>query len=137
MATRRVGISPSHVNSLNLVEVDFYGCPKVQQTWRNYRDHLFSDGPEDRAWEEKKERLLAALLFEMASELNFKISAMDIFKGGYAPKGWEHRDGRQFEAMEYVYALSKGTKCIPIWVAGTTPPPQTNILAEPISNQAQ
>ena len=33
MATRKVGISPDHVNSLNLVEVDFYGCRKVEAAW--------------------------------------------------------------------------------------------------------
>lgn len=123
MATRRVGISPEHVNALNLVEVDFYGCVKVQDQWKTYKEHLFSTGPEDVAWHEKKERLLANLLFEMAAALRFNIPAMEIFKGGYAPKGWEHRDNRQFEAMEYIYALSQGTKVVPIWLSGVTPPP--------------
>ncbi len=73
MATRRVGISPEHVNALNLVEVDFYGCRKVQEHWKIYKDHLFSTSPEDEAWREKKERLLANMLFEMATALRFKI----------------------------------------------------------------
>lgn len=47
MATRRVGISPEHVSALNLVEVDFYQCAKVQEHWKTYKDHLFSSGPED------------------------------------------------------------------------------------------
>ena len=122
MATRRVGISAEHVNALNLVEVDFYGCSPVQREWRAYKEHLFSDAPEDDAWREKKERLLANMLFEMASALRFKIPAMEIFKGGYAPKGWVHRDNRQFEAMEYIYELSKGSKIVPIWLRGVTSP---------------
>ncbi len=123
MATRRVGISADHVNALNLVEVDFYGCAVVQRQWQVYKDFLFTEAPENDAWRERKERLLANLLFEMASALHFKIPAMEIFKGGYAPKGWAHRESRQHEAQEFVYELSKGTKIVPIWVRGVTPPP--------------
>ena len=121
MATRRVGISTEHVNALNLVEVDFYRHEAVQQNWRSYKEHLFSDGPEDAPWHEKKERLLANLLYEMAKALRFNIPAMEIFKGGYSPKGWKHRNDRQAEAMEYIYELSKGTKIVPIWLRGVTP----------------
>jgi hypothetical protein len=138
MATRRVGISQEHVNALNLVEVDFYGCEKVQEHWKVYKDHLFSTGPEDDVWNERKERLLANLLFEMAAALRFKIPAMDIFKGGYAPKGWLHRDNRQFEAMEYIYDLSKGTRIVPIWVRGVSPqssPPEQLPQPEPPKQQ--
>ena len=121
MATRQAGISAEHVNALNLVEVYFYRHGKVQTNWRSYKEHLFSGGPEDASWYEKKERLLANLLFEMAKALRFNIPAIDIFKGGYAPKGWEHRNNRQAEAMEYIYELSRGTKIVPIWLYGAAP----------------
>lgn len=114
MATRRTGISPEHVNALNLVEVDFYACEKVQEQWKNYKDHLFSNAPEDDTWRERKEKLLASMLFEMGEALRLKIPAMDIFKGGYAPKGWAHREMRQLEAMEFIHDLSTGAKSVPI-----------------------
>jgi hypothetical protein len=108
MATRRVGISPDHVNALNLVEVDYYGCDKVEAAWSEYKDHLNNSGkPEDDAWRETKEKLLAKLLFEIAAVLGFNIPAIDIFKGGYAPLGWAHREYRQLAAMEYLYDLSQ------------------------------
>lgn len=118
MSTRRLAIATDHVYALNLVEVDFYNCKPVQEQWVSYKNHLFSSGPEDVTWNETKERLLANLLFEMAKALNFSIPAMDIFKGGYAPKGWEHRYSRQTEAMEFIYDLSKGSKVVPIYVSG-------------------
>ena len=90
MATRQLAISREHVNALNLIEVDFYGCQSVQKEWLIYKAHLFGGGTEDDAWREKKERLLANLLCEMAKTLRYKIPAMEIFKGGYAPKGWVH-----------------------------------------------
>jgi hypothetical protein len=115
MATRRIGISPDHVNALNLVEVDFYKCGKVETAWGKYKAHLNMTGrPEDDAWREEKERLLAQLLFEIAAVLHFKIPALDIFKGGYAPGGWAHRDARAIGAMEFIYELSEGTKGLPV-----------------------
>ena len=124
MATRKVGISPDHVNALNLVEVDYYGCDKVEAAWSDYKDHLNNSGkPEDDAWRETKEKLLAKLLFEIAAVLGFKIPAMDIFKGGYAPLGWAHREYRKLAAMEYLYDLSQGKTVLPIWLRGVTPPP--------------
>jgi hypothetical protein len=54
MATRQIPISREHVNSLNLIEVDFYGCENVQSEWLTYKAHLFTGGTEDDAWREKK-----------------------------------------------------------------------------------
>jgi len=123
MATRRVGISAQHVNSLNLIEVDSYGRANVLKEWLAYKSHLFSGSPEDDAWRETKERLLANLLCQMARTLRYKIPAMDIFKGGYAPKGWEHSQGRVFEALQYVHNLANAKKLIPIWLHGAAQHP--------------
>jgi hypothetical protein len=50
MSTRKIGISPDHVNALNLVEVDFYKCKKVEAAWKSYQEHLSDSGrPEDDA----------------------------------------------------------------------------------------
>lgn len=117
MATRRMPISADHVNAINLVEVDFYKCKTVEQAWYAYKNHLNDNSkPEDQTWREAKETLLAKLLFEIAAVLGFKVAAIDIFKGGYAPKGWEHRDMRAIGAMEYIYDLSQGTKTLPMAV---------------------
>jgi hypothetical protein len=135
MATRQVGISAQHVNSLNLIEVDFYGCVKVQKEWQEYKGHLFSGGDEDDAWREKKERLLANLLCEMAKTLRYKIPAMDIFKGGYAPKGWWHSQGRVFEALEYVHDLATVKKALPMWLHGTTQHPPAPTATPTTTNE--
>src|ERR1700722_9627764 len=87
MATRKIAISDEHVSALNLVEVEFYKSKKVEIAWTEYKTHL-NTGPEDAPWQEKKENLLAKLLFEIGHVLGFEIPAIDIFKGGYAPKGW-------------------------------------------------
>jgi hypothetical protein len=125
MATRRMAISNEHVNAINLVEVEFYKCKSVEAAWVNYKNHLNdTNRPEDEAWREKKENLLAKLLAEIASVLGFKIPAIDIFKGGYAPGGWAARDALGLGALEFIRDLSMTKKTLPIWVAGPPVPPQ-------------
>lgn len=125
MATRRAGLTPEHVGALNLVEVDFYGCSKVQAKWSEYKGHLFRKAPADAEWLETRERLLANLLFEMGSVLKLNIPAMEIFKGGYAPSGWETRDAKQNEAIDYVLDLAKSKNAVPIRVMPEQSDPPT------------
>ena len=117
MATRRMAISADHVNAINLVEVDFYHCRMVEAAWKIYKDHLNdSTRPEDDAWLDKKEQLLAKLLYEIAAVLKFNIPAIEIFRGGYSPRGWAHRDIRFMGALEYVYQLAQGNAVLPMAV---------------------
>ena len=123
MATRRVGISAEHVNALNLIEVDFYGCAAVEAEWKIYKDHLNNNSrPEDDAWRRAKEKLLSKLLFEIAKVLKFNIPAIEIFEGGYAPGGWAHRDLRYTGALEFLHELRENKNTLPLWVRGVTPP---------------
>jgi hypothetical protein len=130
MATRQIPISREHVNALNLIEVDFYGCENVQKEWLVYKAHLFGGGTEDDAWRDKKERFLANLLCEMARTLRYNIPAMEIFKGGYAPVGWTNVQRRVLEAFEYVHNLSTGQTAVPMvahvvqHTVAQAPPPQ-------------
>ena len=129
MATRKIGISNEHVNALNLIEVDFYKCKEVEAAWKSYLDHLNTHVPLDNeaqaaAWGETKERRLAELLFQMGKVLKFDISALDMFKGGYAPQGWAHKEQRQSDLLDFFHDMSVGTKNFPLWIKGMTPPEQ-------------
>jgi hypothetical protein len=121
MATRKIGISPDHVNALNLIEVDYYKKDRVILAWKAYIAYLNGKEEENEAWHKERNKLLAKLLFEMASVLGFSIQAIDIFEGGYAPSGWQHRDQRYTGMLEYFHDLSEGTKIVPIWLRGVTP----------------
>jgi hypothetical protein len=134
MATRKVGVSAEHVTALNMVEVDFYKCATVESAWQHYKTHLdvHTDTPAaDAAWMEERETRLAKLLCAIGAVLDFKIPAIEIFKGGYAPKGWMIREGRQMAALEYLNALSSGTKAVPVEI---TSPPAPKKASEPTSH---
>ena len=116
MSTRRLGISPEHVNALNLVEVDFYGEPAVQEAWKAYLAHLNSsiDPAKNYLWGENKEKLLASLLSAIASVLRLDVPAIEIFRGGYAPVGWEQREQLGQTALNYIKDLHDGTRGIKV-----------------------
>lgn len=134
MATRQIPISNDHVTAINLVEVEFYKCHGVETAWKYYKDHLHT-GPEDAAWRDRKENLLAKLLTEIASVLGFKIAAIDIFKGGYAPQGWASRDTLTLSVQQFIRDLSLGKKVLPVRVAPNPPPP--NPSSAPASSLPQ
>ncbi|WP_296650411.1 DUF6680 family protein [Paraburkholderia sp.] len=138
MATRRIGISNDHVNALNLIEVDFYKCKNVEAAWKSYLGHLNDvRAQEDQAaWGETKERRLAELLFEMAKVLKFDMPALDLFKGGYAPQGWAHKESRQGELLDFFHEMRLGEKEFPIWLKGVTQPQgQQNQQANAVQRQ--
>lgn len=115
MATRQVAISGDHVNAINLVEVDYYGCDSVQEAWKKYREHLYDASKgEDQAWREKRENLLARLLSEMGKILKYDIPAIEIYQGGYAPKGWTVREDQNNGAVKFLNDMADGKKALPV-----------------------
>ena len=117
LATRGQAITQDHVAALNLVEVDYYGVVKVIGAWRIYMDHL-SSGPRGRRmteaestfFEDKRTDLLAKLLHLVAVELGFRMSDLDLKRGGYAPSGWLDRDQLDTSMKEAAVALFSGVK---------------------------
>lgn len=75
-------------------------------------------GPEDDGWRNKRDKLLATLLFQMGKVLDFDMPAMELFQGGYAPDGWIYRDNRAGAVADYVVALATGKASLPMNVVG-------------------
>lgn len=123
MSTRRMRISLDHVSALNQVEIEFYGNNKVISGWRQYMEHL-SRPPAPNApwnkWNDDADTILAKLLSEMATDLGFNISELDIFKGGYAPEGWRNKENREaaFQAFFLDVANHKNTLPISVYHPG-------------------
>ncbi len=114
-----MAISNEHVNAINLVEVDFYGCPQVQGAWKTYRAHLYDETQGDipgQAWNDKRDNLLARLLYEIGKVLKYNIQAIEIFQGGYAPKGWAYRDAQNTGAVAFLNDLGNASKALPVMV---------------------
>jgi len=99
MATRGTPIAPTHVQALNMIDIEFYGKreedEKVISAWSLYLDHLYNN-PKDvndpnyktkyESWTEKSKELLTELLFEMGESLNYKFDKVRLKRATYNPE---------------------------------------------------
>lgn len=105
MATRATVLSPTHVQALNSIEMEFTGAryAPVRKAWKVYLDHL-NDGPkgpafEDEAainlWVSKNPQLLSELLVEMGQTLGYRFDEVDVKRGIYNPIGHAKDENEQ------------------------------------------
>lgn len=132
MRTRRVRLAPEHVGALNLVEIEFQGKEDVLREWRAYFEHLGKSYPElsggvsgeggvDNSEVIQKtirdgEKLLAKLLHSIARVMGFKIEQLDIFEGGYAPRGWSNIEQQQQVIRDFMVDMYNGKRYLPVAV---------------------
>lgn len=90
MSTRATTLSPTHVEALNAVPIEFYGKDKklksIINKWKAYLDHLYKD-TESSGWEEKRKELLVDLLHTIAEFLGYEFNTVEIANEIYSPKG--------------------------------------------------
>lgn len=132
MSTRGTPISLPHVQSLNLIDLEFYGNQKknkkVVDTWTVYRDHLYSAPQDTKAtgyfdamdvWTKKKDELLVELLFEMAQALGYSFDKVLLKKGSYTPQGYIDNESAQVLLREGFVSLLEGKSVLPVQVIET------------------
>lgn len=83
MLTRVNKLSQEHVSALNAIEIEFNDCKIVMEAWNKYFENLSSDSTP-----EKRNRLFAKLVAEIAKTLNMRIEQLDILNENYLPQGW-------------------------------------------------
>jgi septum formation topological specificity factor MinE len=117
MATRAVNLSPSHVEALNSVPIEFYGKSGQLKTinikWKIYFDHLLINTQTTANWEEKRRQLLYDLLLVMSKYLEYDFDEVEI-KKVYAPQGHQVIETDQEIIRAGLAALFKGHASLPI-----------------------
>lgn len=94
MANRAARLSPQFVQSLNAIEVEFYGENEVIAAWREYISHLLTHFPieksegEQREWNDKATDHLNKLLHEIAGVLAYRFDPLTLKRNAYYPMGW-------------------------------------------------
>jgi hypothetical protein len=90
MATRAAGLSPTHVEALNLIDVEFDRASgkdkRVVEAWRAYLAHLADRSyyPPDQ-WLPKRMDLLIELLYAMSQRLRYRFDKTHIKTSVYSP----------------------------------------------------
>lgn len=98
MATRGAVLSPTHVEALNMIDLEFAGKGKkdveVRQRWEEYLDnltHVVQDPEKHQAeldaWSKRNNDLLVNLLVSMSRAVGYNFTSVQIRRGVYTPLG--------------------------------------------------
>jgi hypothetical protein len=132
--TRAVAFSPVHIDSLNLIEVEFDSRKKpdkpVVDKWHEYWEHLNtnqgSTPEEQKIWLDVRMKLLVDLLWEMGNHLNKGITRAVLEHVSYYPTYFGNMENENMELRQSSLQVFKGER--PLKVVVYAPP------AEPAAN---
>lgn len=120
MRSRKMPLSQEHVGALNLIEVEFHNVPEVINAWRALLDDFGGPPPqtpeEDARVGEKRDYLRVVLLSAMAKSLRFNIPDLQIFRGGYTPRGWADEEAELRITRRFLTEVARGKRAIPVWL---------------------
>lgn len=121
MGTRAAGLSPDHVQALNMIDIEFYGgsrkTKEVLRAWRTYLDHLGDKKSfTQESWIEKRTDLFIDLLHNMAVCLNYDFDKVHIKRTSYFPQGYGDMEDDQNIIRKGLVALVKGEISLPLKV---------------------
>jgi len=92
MATRAARLDPTHIQALNLIDIEFPATKKrfkrVRSAWKAYFTNLSENVPEDKqvqaVYFAKRQELLTDMLYEMGSALGYDFDKTQIAKDVYS-----------------------------------------------------
>ncbi|HKC63677.1 MAG TPA: DUF6680 family protein [Pyrinomonadaceae bacterium] len=122
MATRASGLSPDHVQALNMIDIEFYGRDKkskeVLQAWKSYLDHLGDQAsyPDSSRWVERRIDLFIDLMHNMSISLGYDFDKVHIRRTSYFPKGFGELEDDQTIIRKGIVAWLKGELSVPMRV---------------------
>jgi hypothetical protein len=119
MATRATMLSPTHVEALNAIPVEFYGVKgklkEIMDEWKAYLDHL-SQPAETSGWEERRIELFYAVLFNISEFLRYKFTLLELKREVYFPTGHAQVQTEQDFTRQAIVKLLRGEIALPMAV---------------------
>lgn len=131
MATRGARLSPLHVQTLNMIDIEFYGTPTfggqprrnaseqaVLDAWKTYHDHLGEQVADNALadWARKRDDLFTELLCAIAKAVGYHYDKVHLRKGIYTPVGHGQLDDDQQIIRKSLVSILSGNKAVPIIV---------------------
>lgn len=142
MSYRATPLSPSFVQALNLIDVEFDGNNEsdkaVRTAWKVLLDHFGDLGkpnpPENTP--EKTAALTTTLLLAMGKSLGYDFDEVQIKKGAYYPMGLGNVEQEQHALRRGLLELLSGTRRLPVGVFEDSFPPIGLTTAELTPDEA-
>jgi len=127
MATRAMRLDPSHVQALNMIDVEFRRNnrteKKVIEAWTLYLSALSTKGLSPETWITKKDDLFIDLMYQMSLSLGYDLSKTDLQNTSYFPMGHGEMEDEQRTVRRGLAKVFKGEASFPIEVRGVSQPP--------------
>jgi hypothetical protein len=129
MGTRRIKLHAERVGALNLIKIEFYRYKDVLDRLNAYINDMNNGSADLKKWAEVSDELFTKLVQAIGMRLGYKIEQLDIFKGGYVPRGWEMIENEQQMFRQLIIELLQGKRSVPITnmyhfgTGGVFPPP--------------
>ena len=118
MATRSSNLIYSHIEALNLVEIEFDGSnpreKRIIDCWRLYIAHLNSKDYPPLNWEIRRKELLIDLLYEISNLLGYSHDKSQIQSGAYYPQGYVNLENENTETRQLWLEVLRGNRKIPM-----------------------
>ncbi len=124
MATRAARLSPSHVEALNLIDLEFPSEKKrfkrLLSAWKAYRVHLHENPPEEPHAEAvfyaKRTDLFEDMLYEMSSALGYDFDKTLIGKNSYSTVWQEKMEADALTIRTRLVEVLTGKAAFPMTV---------------------
>ena len=123
MTTRATPLSPYHVETLNMIDIEFYKSKKIKEAWKLLLDN-FANYPKDTKapdfqtklnfCSERSKELLTDLLYEMAKSLGYDFDKVHLKRGAYIPQGHADIEFDQLLIRQGMVDLLYGKKSLSV-----------------------
>lgn len=118
MATRSATLVASHIEALNLVEVEFDSKNRLERevvdAWRLYLAHLNDHQYPRESWDARRADLLIELLFSMSKALGYSYGKSEIRNGTYYPQGYVDVDTDNLMTRKLWLEVLQGHRQLPV-----------------------
>jgi hypothetical protein len=135
MATRSAPLASSHIEALNLIEVEFQSSRRKEKSvldcWRLYVTHLNDRNYPKELWQTKRGELLIDLLYAISVFLRYSYDKADIKNYAYYPVGYEDADFDNFQTRKLWLKILQGEQPFPVWAKVQR---DKAVITEPVLN---
>jgi len=119
MATRRSILASTHIEALNLLELEFHSSnrndKRVVDVWKIYLAHLCDTNYQPKeGWDQRRQELLIDLLYEMNLAIGYSFDKSSIKNGAYAPQGYVSFENENTETRKLWLEILRGSRELPM-----------------------
>ncbi|HIF5816152.1 TPA: DUF6680 family protein [Vibrio parahaemolyticus] len=147
MSTRAERLNREHVQSLNMIDIEFYGRvlpfirtkyqtkkeQAVTHAWKMYNSHLNRQTEYDslEPWFKKSDELFVELIYAMSQCLSYDYDKVQLERDCYRPKAHGDHEQSQLNILSGFEKVVSGERPLPMYVVNLPP------LTKPESTEDQ